>query len=283
MPFRQVLRRKGCASNRLGFTLIEMLVVISIIAVLISILLPTLGRAKEEGRKVLCMSNMREVGSAICSYLTDNDNLPWTYVHTDGGPYPKTKGRSSYTWGGMKAHLPFPGDEFVDWAMVPAELRPLNRFISPTAQGSDVVKVVECPGDRSAVSPEVDQLTESSVQTEGRRSSWEAFGSSYSINWLFMEDPSITEGPDFVESLMVNGQAFVMEAVGGSAAELVVIWENQVDQLLVNATDNGGGRLGEGWHRRFSQHSFLFMDGHTEHGFFDTRFCRGPGWRIWRK
>jgi hypothetical protein len=159
-------------------------------------------------------------------------------------------------------------------------LRPLNRFIDPTAQGRDVIKVVECPGDRSAVSPEVDAPNDGETETEGRRSSWEAFGSSYTINWVFMNDPAI--GEFSFDALMYNGQMFVQEAVGGSAAEMVVMWENQVDQLLVNATDTGGGRLGEGWHRKFSQHSFLFMDGHTEHGHFDTRFCRGPGWRVWR-
>jgi hypothetical protein len=120
------------------------------------------------------------------------------------------------------------------------------------------------------------------VETEGARSSWQAFGSSYSLNWLFMEDPSITV-PFDIDSLMYYGKTFVKEAVGGSAAELAVMWENQVDQLLIQATDTGGGRLGEGWHRKFSYHSVLFMDGHMEYGFFDTRFCRGSGWRIWRK
>ncbi len=282
MPRRQVRRRSGRHRSRRGFTLIEMLVVISIIAVLVSLLLPTLGRAREESRKVLCMSNLREVGSAVSSYLTEYDNLPWTYLSSSGSPPPGVKFYTSYTWGGMKAPSPLPGQETYDCAIVPTELRALNRYIDPTAQARDSVKVVQCPSDRSAVSPEIGESSDGELVIEGQRSSWEAYGSSYSINWLFMEDPSIPEVFSLA-SLMFYGKTFVQEAVGGSAAELVVMWENQADQLLVNAMNTGGGRLGEGWHRRFSQHSFLFMDGHAEHGFFDTRFCRGPGWRIWRK
>jgi len=281
MVHGRVLCRNDSADARRGFTLIELLVAIAIISVLVSILVPTLGRAREETRKVFCMSNLREIGGAIDSYLSDNDNLPWTYVSRDGKPCPGADSWSSYTWGGMRAPMPFPGDENGDWALVPAEIRPLNRFLAPTAQGRDAIKVVECPSDRSAVSPIIDASANDAAEIEGRRSSWEAFGSSYSINWLFTNDPAA--GPFSFESLMSNGKLFVQEAVGGSAAEMVVMWENQVDQLLVNATDTGGGRLGEGWHRRFSQHSFLFMDAHTEHGYFDTRFCRGSGWRIWRK
>ena len=59
-----------------GFTLIELLVVMVIIALLVGLLLPALGRAREEARKTQCRSNLRQIGLAMNVYC--NDNKGWT-------------------------------------------------------------------------------------------------------------------------------------------------------------------------------------------------------------
>ena len=68
---------------RKGFTLIELLVVMVIIALLVGLLLPALGRAREEARKTQCRSNLRQIGLAINTYANDNRSYtPCAYGYT---------------------------------------------------------------------------------------------------------------------------------------------------------------------------------------------------------
>ena len=74
---------------RKGFTIVELLVVISIIALLIAILLPSLRRARAQTKDTVCRSNLHQLGLAIQFYAIDNrDYIPWIKGTPTGGDGP---------------------------------------------------------------------------------------------------------------------------------------------------------------------------------------------------
>lgn len=72
---RSARRTRANNARQRGFTLIELLVVIAIISILASMLFPVFGRAREQARKVVCSSNLRQVGMAVLQYGQDWDEM----------------------------------------------------------------------------------------------------------------------------------------------------------------------------------------------------------------
>lgn len=74
-----------CGMRKERFTLIELLVVVAIIGILASLLLPSLARARESGKRAVCKSNLHQIGIAIHNYAdSNNDKIPDNYGAAGG-------------------------------------------------------------------------------------------------------------------------------------------------------------------------------------------------------
>ncbi len=95
-----------------GFTLIELLVVIAIIALLMSILVPTLHRVKEQARGAVCKSNLRQLGAGLYIYAADSKlycdgSVAWKSVRdfdAEDFYYPKEYS-GGYIWRGGTVYV----------------------------------------------------------------------------------------------------------------------------------------------------------------------------------
>ena len=77
-----------------GFTLVELLVVISIIALLLSILMPSLAKVREQAKTVVCLSNLHQWGMIFGLYTNDNNG----YFNRGWGNCPERTRRIHLRW-----------------------------------------------------------------------------------------------------------------------------------------------------------------------------------------
>ncbi|MCP4245571.1 MAG: prepilin-type N-terminal cleavage/methylation domain-containing protein [bacterium] len=203
--------RRG-AAGRSGFTLVELLVVVSIIALLISILLPSLRCAREQTKSAVCISNLKGIATASNVYASDDEAESSVPVHhrvLDFLLMPNSRLEiARLGWGGKSGRGEREGNIFF-WGtqnqMGPAA-RPLNRFLykagftdyekkpGPAAanwkkdQNLDL-GMFRCPSDKGYTGIN---------STDLRDSGWSAYdfyGNSYAtaLNFIFLPSDSDCE------------------------------------------------------------------------------------------
>ncbi len=161
-----------------GFTLIELLVVIAIIAVLIGLLLPALGSAREGGRSTACASNLRQLAVALHTYFGDfGETMPQRL-----GPMPDgTVQVVPPLFGGTIGQAPIFGMN-----TVAASERPLNAYVAPQISGdheADGVtgRFVDIPVYRSPCDRGM-PATGFPAPLDTTDSTYRLFGTSYTLN-----------------------------------------------------------------------------------------------------
>lgn len=202
-----------------GFTLIELLVVVAIIALLISILLPSLAGAREQARIAKCLSNLRSITQAGVQYVSDQKSgkpdLPWgtpspyvaggetaTFtIYSEvvyGGNMPNKSGQDWQIFDGTLTPNDGLRPNQLDCYRVRPKNRPLNRFIgssvswdAPPANGNaprpipaEQNEIFLCPSDNHPLIPWVSQNNGVPDAVAFLRT-FDFWGTSYPINWYW--------------------------------------------------------------------------------------------------
>ncbi|CAN5845038.1 hypothetical protein BH11PLA1_BH11PLA1_14190 [soil metagenome] len=169
-------------SRRTGFTLIELLVVIAIIALLVGILLPSLAKARDEAKRVVCMSNMKQIGTAMHLYANDFKEKVW-----ESGYYDPGTGLYRLWYASPK------NQNYAASAANPVELGPVFKYLTFTDG------VLSCPSTRRKSNvKEISGPNAPEWQTpllQLQRVIWESFLSDRAINFDYTMASGMSGAP----------------------------------------------------------------------------------------
>lgn len=246
--------------SSLGFSLLELLVSIAIVAVLLSMLIPLLSRARDTAYKAVCSNNLRQMSVGWLGYVQD---------HNDTFPVPAAL--PQWTYGGVRFQTLDGGVAGVDMAPVLDATRPINRYLTAdvvsatdstgqsanaNAGGRDLAKIFHCPSDAGVFET---STTGTGVQRvsilgqAGGQTCYEFFGNSYRANSnLFVSietsDKSADARPLRMHDIMIDTSRFLISG----------------DPVWYYANQSPAGpeaRMDASWHREFRAGNFLASDG----------------------
>lgn len=283
---------------RRAFTLIELLVVIGIIALLIAFLLPAIARAKEQGRQIKCLANLKQIGTAMTFYFTESDEwFPFEKRNIVEGVNP---GLHGFYYGGHPGRA-FPlyrepehwwGYTRQPWRDTPRG-RPFNRYIynelpdwhpdesDPLWKAVRIMPAFECANDTGGFYN--NSKNDDDSPTSSGKLYWDT-GSSYDLNYKFMLGWAwVTDRDRYRKPLNVSrwqqlGNALLRQQRFTAASRMIMFYEDPFDVALEY------GRRRRGWHRQMDRHNVAFLDGHAEYklmqvGYGSDRYS-GIGWKT---
>jgi prepilin-type N-terminal cleavage/methylation domain-containing protein len=261
------------ANKLVAFTLIELLVVVAIIALLISILLPSLAEAREQAKVLKCLANLSGSMKITHTYFAEyNETFP---VVTRAG------GICSWFFGGKACDQYWFNNS--SYAYFRADERPLNRlYLSPSTVGPyDKIPQLQCPGDTQS-----HQRWYGNPNDPTKISSYDDVGTSYHYNFYSFVGPPPYGGanqsttiPDWFTptvDIAMNRiiQALVRDGKTGYAGRFLWFFEEPVDWAMnIRAVFIGN-------HRKLGKHAGGFLDGHAKYIKMDTRAFAGSEWTV---
>lgn len=277
-------------SSRTAFTLIELLVVIAIIALLISILLPSLDRAREQSKRAVCLSALRNIASSSAVYEAGDSRGFGIPVHPNQGVSPT--GRQAYVgayeWGGksgvgrpcfMAGGSDILNSRYGTLAGFGPSTRPLNEILFKGGF-TDYLAKNDVAGMRSDTALELGQFRCPSdigppraghcgdwVSSED--SSYDHFGTSFAAN-IFMI------GSEQGESFMASNSPYLRPINRVPTPARTIYYEENIGRWAwaqrrdpcsdrgIGGVDSGQPFTNAGWHRRDWFFNRSFVDGHAE-------------------